>query len=333
MTSDARRKMYVQQLATQQTELAAAQSDWENCQTAKQRLKYGKEMEKILQEIEELENKLKEADKKSMISTIKIPALYRNIKKIDFKEARRIASALHEKFEGQDDGFALMMLQRATRQMGHHAMEEMLETIFGVDIQPLIGQDGGESCKIYMTDCTKLGEYTIPGFLSALSASIRDSDTRNLSKNAQVFQNTLCELLRSGDRVLILVKNWQDMAEPAIFLKWFVEDFWSCLIDEIRRVALSEYGRIRVVAMLVSEGPVKSDYLNEITQCTVENHDPCHLMEVALSDWEVDDIQKWLMDYQQLKRNESIQLAQRIHRDCEGTPQSIFYKLKDQYSI
>ena len=56
--SATRRKTYVQQLAVQQAELASVQSDWENCQTAKQRLKYGKEMEKILQEIEELENKL-----------------------------------------------------------------------------------------------------------------------------------------------------------------------------------------------------------------------------------------------------------------------------------
>ena len=56
--SETRRKTYVQQLAIQQAELAAVRDDWENCQTAKQRLKYGKDMEKILQEIEELENKL-----------------------------------------------------------------------------------------------------------------------------------------------------------------------------------------------------------------------------------------------------------------------------------
>ena len=332
MTSNTRRETYAHQLAIQQAELAAVKDDWENCQTAKQRLKYNKDIESSLNKIEELENKLKEIDKKSNVSTIKVPALDKNLKKIDFHEARRVASALHQKFEGQDDGFALMMLQRATKQMGHHAMEEMLDTIFGVDVQPLIGQSGGESCKVYMTDCTKLGEYTVPGFLSSLSDSIRDSDTRNSPKDTQIFQNTLCELLRSGDRVLILVKNWQRMSEPALFLKWFVEDFWSPLIDDIRRVVLPEYGRIRVVAMLISEGPVQSDYLNDITQCTVENHDPYHLIEIALSDWAVADIQKWLMDYQQLKRSESIQLAKQIHGDCEGTPQSIFYNLKERYS-
>jgi len=329
-----RRQFYVSQLASKQAELAAIQDDLETCQSKKQELKLKKNAEQLLKDIEELECQLSNADMGSNKLIVKSRVLDQKLRKIDFLAARRIASELKESFEAQEGGSALLLLQRTTKQMGYNCLHEMLSTIFGYEMpeEVLQGRQDG-TCKVYESNLASVA--TGGSELECLRQLFRYEGKPALCDDVdglgQEFRKSFCESRRSGDRVLILVKDWH-YVEPRSFLKWFIEGFWKPLIDEIKHCVLPEHGFIKVVAVLASGSQVHTDCLSEISLCSLDSLNSHHMIDIPLPDWTVEDIQNWLMGEQQLGRTESLRCAQRLHADSDGTPHIVCSMLRDRYS-
>jgi len=331
---DQARNFYARQLARKQAQLSAVEADLEACSSRKDELRLTRDAEQLLGEIKELEKRLSDMDMQSNDMTVKLPAIDKTLRKIDFSKAREIAFELCRNFETQDGGFALFLLQRATKQMGYYCLHEMLGTLFEHEFQESLLQANKDgSCKVYDVNLESVGAGGTE--LECLKQLLRyegiDAYHQNLAELGKTFQKSLCASLRSGDRVVLLIKDWH-YVEPKDFLDWFVKDFWKSLIDEIQHRVLPEYGRIKVVAVLASGGQISSNCLTDLTLWTSNSFEPHHIIDIPLPDWTVIDIEKWLMDVQKLGRTESNRSARRIHAESEGTPQTICSILKERYS-
>jgi hypothetical protein len=339
MMSDDRRKFYVRQHSAKQGELAAIEIDLESCGTKKQELRLRNDAERILKEIEDLNEKLKGIETESDTVRVRITALDATLKKIDFKPAREIAAYLNKTFETQDCGFALLLLQRTVKQMGEMCLSEMLEMVFGRDMQEVLSRKqndrGDGACKVYTADMASVaGGGTSVECLRLLAGYEGQSLSYDPVRLGEEFRRSFCQALRSGDRVLILVKDWH-YVEPQIFLRWFVEEFWQPLVAEVRRCVVPKYGRIKVVAVLASGGAVPVECLSEVPFCTLDSSnafEPHHLIDIPLPDWTVEDIQNWLMEVKKMEKADSLIQAQRLHADSDGTPQVVCSILKERYS-
>jgi hypothetical protein len=329
-----RRNFNNRRLASLQSELSEIEYDIETAKTNSERSKFKKDAEKILNEIDKLEALLNEDDRNSKVSGVRINALDTTLRKVDFTQARNIASQLKTVFESEDGGSTILVLQKTSKQMGYNCLDEMLSTIFEHEIQDIHIQNKIASlCKVYKAD---LASSASEGFalgclklLSGYNGPMNSSD--DVLNLGRTFRKSLCDSLRSGDRVLILVKDWH-YVEPEKFLVWFVEDFWKPLLDEVKKSVLPEYGCIKIVAVLASGGAIRSDCLSNIKLCSLDSFHPHHVIDVPLPDWTVEDIQKWFMDVQKLGRNESFRLAQQFYADSDGTPQTVCSMLKEKYS-
>lgn len=331
---DSRRKFYEGQLARKQEELAAIEADLETVSTKKQELKLQKDAEQILQEIEELGKNLSGIDVDSDESTVRATALDDTLRKVDFRDAKDIALGLKTAFDVNQDGFALLLLQRTTLQMGDYCRDEILSTIFGCYVNVDLQKEKTSSYRLCVADFAHGGTTTVGtplGFLETISGQIGCPTSLDVTGLSQKFRESLCGCLRSGDRVLILVKDWHRLTEPQSFLSWFIEEFWKPLVSEIKHSVIPEYGRIKVVAVLTSSGQIEPKYLSEVSLCTLASFNPHHLIDIPLPNWSVEDIEGWLMDVQKLKRSDSRILAQQIHDESEGKPHTVCSTLKNKY--
>jgi len=335
VTGQVRREHCVKQLARKQRSLAAVQDDLETPQSREQELSLQNRAEQLVRDIEGLEEELEGLGLSSTQPIVKAKALDQTLRKIDFSEARRIASELSRTFETQDGGTALLLLQRTTKQMGYNCLYEMISTIFEYELQEevlLQGKKDG-SCKVYKANLASVatGGTELECLKQLFSYEGQPTPHNDLMGLGQAFQKSLCGSLRSGDRVLILIQEWH-YVEPQSFLRWFIEGFWKPLIDEIKCCVLPEYGRIKVVAVLASGSQVSPDSLSEVPLYSLDSFNPHHLIDVPLPDWTVEDIEKWFMDVQKLGRTDSRRRAQQLHADSDGTPHIICSMLKEQYS-
>jgi hypothetical protein len=332
--SKSRREFYASQLSRKQLELAAIQADLETCQTKKQELKLNKDAEQLLREIDELEKTLSDLDVQSGEMTVKLPALDNTLRKIDFSEARRVASQLSDTFEAQDGGFALLLLQRTTQQMGHYCCDAMLSSIFGCEMDVTCQKYKSNPYKLNRVDFAdkKTTVGTPTGFLEKISTPGGYSSSQDLEILNQAFRESFCNSLSSGDQILFQVKDWHSVMEPKSFLRWFVEDFWKPLLDQVKRYVFPRCGRIKIVAVLTSNCPISPDYLSEVTLCPLDSWNPHHMIDVPLPNWTIADVQKWLMEVQKLDRSESLSVAEEIDAESGGIPHIICSSLRERYS-
>ena len=332
--SEARRQFLSKQLARKQEELAAIEADLETVSTKKQELKLKKDADQILQEIEGWEKQLSAIDIHSDESTVRTTALDDTLRKVDFRDAKEIALGLKTAFDADQGGFALLFLQRTTLQMGDYCRDEMLTSIFECYVNVALQKEENSSYRLCVADFAYGGTTTVGtplGFLETISGQIGCPTSQDLTGLSQKFRESLCGCLRSGDRVLILVKDWHRLTEPQSFLSWFVEEFWKPLVSEIKRSVIPECGRIKVVAVLTSGSQIEPRYLSEVSFCTLNSFNPHHLIDIPLPNWSVQDIEDWLMDVQKLRRSDSRILAQQIHDESEGKPHTVCSTLKNKY--
>jgi hypothetical protein len=225
-------------------------------------------------------------------------------------------------------------LQRTVKQLGEVCLYEILTTVFGRDMQEILlksKKDG--SCKVYTANLASVvtGGTSLECLKLLSGYEGQPTSHHDMLSLGERFRKSLCETLRSGDRVLILIKDWHRV-EPQVFLSWFMTEFWQPLISDIQRLVFPEYGRIKVIAVLASGSQVPLECLSGVPFCSIESFTPQHILDVPLPDWTVDDIEKWYMDVQKLGRTESRRLANQLHADSDGTPQTICSVLKERHS-
>jgi hypothetical protein len=327
------RNFYEKQLARKHQELAKIEQQIETSLNSVDEGKLIKSGEQVLLTISELDEKLAAIGTKEKSETFSITDFKSTLRKIDFQEARGIAQKLHTQFQNQELGMAVFLLQKSRKQMGEYCLDEMLSTIFKSNIQNVFlkAKDGGNYVS-HIVGGDDVYEKTALGFLRKISESNGIEVAENLLTLNQAVRRLFCSSLRSGDCLLILIKDFHvtdDSQGFVDFATWFLQDFWKLLIDEIQKEVLPKYGRIKVIAVLTSSSMIDEAYLKSLDFGNINKFNPYQLLDIPLPDWNKSDIESWLIEFQRMERCDSQKKAQSAYDGSDGTPQTICSTLQE----
>ncbi|MBD2458494.1 hypothetical protein H6G80_31065 [Nostoc sp. FACHB-87] len=326
MVANNRRKFYSSQLANKQKELAAVESQLIGTLSKADELKLNNQAEAILETIDELEAKLKELDSKEENSNVRHLSLEKSFQKIDNELGKKIAKAVNSQL-GDNSGAILLFLQRFTKQKGLYCLNEVLDLMIS---DRKIGNDIIGDFRPYSINLeSPVSEFNETEFSKRLSSHLSQDLETPLYKSIKI----LCSSLQGGSTIFIKIENWDSVPDKAEFLNWFIENFWNVLIDELE-VVFQEYSKIRFIVALIAKSQVfpdcscLSDYF-----CFQNTFDCRKIVELPLPDWTVEDIRNWLIKFQGFSNSRSLQLANQIHSESEGTPSVVCSILENKFKI
>lgn len=336
ITSNRRREFYTKQLARLEEELAAVESDMETAPDERSELKLNKQAEKLLVEIESVEKKLAEFDSESLDQNIRDRSLEKILQKINFLKAKSTASLIKERLS-QEGGSILFFLQKSKKQMGHYCVEEVLSVLLGDQI--VDGQVVGAYRRYSIDLDSAISQCNETEFLIRLASHLNVSTSLDKKDSYEELSRQLREKIKSsiddGTTIFLEVRGVDELLESSDFLLWFICEFWTPLIDEV--TVVSQKYKSKFIVALIADSHVLSDCSPDYF-CDNHSIDCYKLLELPLPNWSIDDIHDWLVRFRTLSAKvkqktdaELRKVAQKVHRDSEGTPQNICANLRELF--
>ena len=319
------REFWVRRLTAKQQELALVEAQLEEETNLGDEDKLLKKAERLLKEIETANNKISELDKNDTNSNVSHLSLEKSFQKIDNDLAKEIAQSIKNRF-GDNSGAILIFLQRSTKQKGSYCINEFLDLI--ISDRKIGGEILGDF-RPYPVDLgSSISNFNEAEFTERLGSQLSPNSEETLDK----IIKKLCSSLRGGSTVFIKVQKWDSVIEKKKFLDWFMKNFWEKVIGELDSV-FQKYSKIRFIVVLIAKSKVFSDCCSLDYFCSKDTFDPRKILELPLSDWNVDDIKGWLKLVQGLSDEESQRLAQQYYEESEGTPDTICSILEREFKV
>ncbi|MEP0889039.1 hypothetical protein [Leptolyngbya sp. FACHB-16] len=328
-----RREFYIQQRARKEEELAAIESQLEGTLSSVHEIKLNREAENILKKIEELDEKLRELDAGCNSSAnVRELNIERTFSKIDFHRARKIASNLHYNLKN-DGGAVLFFIQKSKKQMGHYCVDEVLNIIMGDQV--IDGQIYGDYRRFSIDLGSAISEYNEVELLTRLASYFNLEPVADLSQLTEALRREICASLSVGCTLFFEIRSLDDLIERESFLRWFLKEFWQPLVSTLD--ALKSKYRSKVIVAVMADSQILSDCPMAYF-CDEQDFDPGKFLELPVPDWTMQDIRDWLIRFgsvfdrtRSLTEQDIEQIARRIHRDSEGTPESVCLRLRERF--
>jgi len=328
-----RRDFYIQQRARKEEELAAIEAQLEGTLSAVQEIKLHREAENILKKIEELDEKLRELDAETTSTPhVRELNIERTFSKIDFHRARKIATGIHHDLK-KEGGAVLFFVQKAKKQMGQYCVDEVLNILMGDQI--IDGQIYGDYRRFSIDLGSAISEYNEAELLTRLASYFNLEVTSDLSQVSKALRHEICASLSVGCTLFFEIRSLDDLIEQESFIHWFLQDFWQPLVAAVD--TLKGHYRSKVIFALMADSQILADCsLNYF--CEEQSFNPGKILELPVPDWTVQDIRDWLIRFgnvfdrtRTLTEQDIDQIARRIHRDSEGTPESVCLRLRERF--
>lgn len=328
-----RRDFYAKQLSQIDEKLAAVESDLDSEVNSEKRLTLTKRAEVLLTEREKIEVKLAELDSENSDRNVRDRGLEKILQKIDFTQAKKNASLIRDRLK-KDGGSVLLFLQKSKKQMGHYCVEEVINVIMGDQV--IDGQVVGSYRRIPVDLGSAISQCNETEFLIRLASHFNIQEE---STDIKVLSQKLREKIRAsidcGTTIFLEINSLDDLLEKEGFLKWFIEEFWKPLIDEV--TAISKKYRSKLIVALIADSQILPDRPSAYF-CDDKTLDFYKMLELSLPNWTVDDIYDWLILFrsvlpgmQEKTESELVQIAKKIYRDSEGTPESVCVSLREKF--
>lgn len=319
-------------LAKHEEELIAVENDLAKATTDVDRLKHQRVYEDLLAKIENLDAELDALDADSPDANVRDRSLEKTLQKLDFVEAKKTAGLIKDKLS-QDGGAVLFFLQKTRKQMGRFCIEEVLNVILGDQI--IDGQVVGAFRRYSVDLDSAISQFNEAEFLIRLASYFEVEESDDLAELSQQLREKIRASIDEGTTIFLEIKSLDELLEQAEFLKWFIQDFWQPLIDEV--AAVSRKYKSKFIVALVADSQILAECSPEYF-CERGDFDCYRLLELVLPDWSVDDIYDWLIKFRvvypklQGKNDQALKrIAKKIHRDSEGTPQNVCANLQEQF--
>ena len=327
-----RRDFYTKQCSRLENELAAIEADLESAPRAVDRLRLKSDAERVLAEIEETEKQLVELDSQHPDQGVRDRGLEKILQKIDFKKAKKAASLVKDRLN-EDGGAVLFFLQKSKKQMGQYCVEEVINVIMGDQI--VDGQVVGAYRRIPVDLGSAISQYNEAEFLIRLASYFKIEESNNLTVLSKQLRETIRSSIDSGTTIFLEIKSLDDLLEQEEFLGWFIAEFWKPLIDEV--TAVSKKYKSKFIVALIADSQILSD-CSPAYFCKEEAFDCYKMLELPLPNWTIDDIHYWLIRFRTLSAEmrektdaELKQVARKIYRDSDGTPESVCVSLQGKF--
>lgn len=307
-------------------------SDLESALDSESQLAFTNRAEELLRQIDYMETKLAELDSDNSDPNVRDRNLEKILQKIDFVKAKETASLVKEKLD-KEGGSVLFCIQKSKKQMGHYCVEEIINVIMGEQI--IDGKVVGNYRRIPIDLGSAISQYNEVEFLVRLASYFDVESSDDLLKLSKQLRSKIRSSIDSGTTIFLEIKNLDDLLEKEGFLSWFVEQFWQPLIDEV--MAVSKKYKSKFIVVLIANSQLLTECSLDYF-CDGDSFDWYKMLELPLPNWAVEDIQDWLIrfhtlsSYMKSKTDTDLQqVARRIHRESEGTPESVCVSLREQF--
>ena len=330
--SSSQRAFYTKRIAQLEEKYAAVMRDLDSATSSEQELSFQKRAENLSAQIDELDGKLTQLDSQHPDQGIRDRSLEKVLQKIDFKKAKETASLIKDRL-CEDGGSVLFFLQKSKKQMGHYCVEEVLNVIMGDQI--VDGQVVGAYRRIPVDFGAAISQCNEAGFLNSLASYLNIEESSNLAALSKQLRETVRSSIDSGTTIVLEIKSLDDLLEKEAFLGWFIAEFWKPLIDEV--TAVSKKYKSKFIVALIADSQILPDCPPDYF-CQVEAFDCYKMLELPLPNWTIDDIHDWLIRFRTLSAEmkekteaDLKRVARNIHRDSEGTPESVCVSLREKF--
>ncbi|MDB9526278.1 hypothetical protein PN498_09800 [Oscillatoria sp. CS-180] len=327
-----RRAHYSRRLAQLMDELAAVESDIETAPDALTQGRLEKKAEKLLDKIDDVEVNLAKFDADSPQANVRDRSQEKTLQKLDFVQAKKTAGLIRDQLS-QDGGAVLFFLQKTRKQMGRFCIEEVLNVILGDQI--IDGKVVGAYRRYSVDLDSAISQLNEAEFLIRLASYFKIEESEDLETLSQQLREKIRTSIDEGTTIFLEIRSLDELIEQADFLRWFIQDFWQPLIDDV--AAVSQKYKSKFIVALIADSQMRLNCSTEYF-CEPGDLDCYKFLELPLPDWSVDDIYDWLITFrtvypklrgkngQDLKR-----IAAKIHRASEGTPQNVCANLQEQF--
>lgn len=146
----------------------------------------------------------------------------------------------------------------------------------------------------------------------------------DLTGHTQAIIQKICGSLYIGGRLLVVIRQWEDFANHAATLNWFLHDFWRPLVQAFRQHENRLRARLIVVIMADPPilGPDQADHC-----CELADFHEQKIVHLRLRPWTRMELEEWLEEYygkghtlEKLKR-----YAQTIYESSNGGLPPLIY--------
>lgn len=326
-----RRKNYAMRLAQLEAELAAAQAEWGSADSVA-RVRLDRKIEQFLQDAEYYEQRLRELDSQSSSPGVPENNIEKFLCTIDRKQARKKTADIRDKLR-REGGAALFFLQRSKKQMGSYCVEEIFNLVMADQRCDGEMQGGYKRCPVDLNSA--ISQCDSRELLIRLAGHYdldEIADSEELSKR---LTERISSSIGEESATFIEIRGIDRLLEQENFFKWFIEQFWKSLIDQIKLTSSAH--RSKVVITLIADSQIfhrcPSNYF-----CDDSAFDCYKMVELPLPDWTVDDVYSWLNPLRrQFKRTQWLsdeeieRFAEKICRDSEGIPKLICSSLREEF--
>ena len=330
---ETRKEHYENCLALKKQELSAVFAQIGSTINNVDAVKLNRKAEEILLEIDDLEGKISQLKASKSNLNIIERKLEKSFQKIDYSETKRFAGLIKKQFDC-DGGAILLFLQRNKKQLGKYCVEELIYVLMNNQI--IDGKIEGDY-KRYPIDIGNVNYLpSKAGFIQGISEHLGIDSSSDLEEALTQIRRCIYSSLSIGSTIFFEIKGINKLTDKEEFLNWFLGNFWQPLIDEIN--ILLKQNKNKVIAALIADSQFPINCSSSIEFCHESILTPDKIIEISLSDWTFYDIYNWLIWFKnlsdqsaQMTLKEIEKMAQEIHDESEGTPESVCLRLRERF--
>jgi hypothetical protein len=236
--------------------------------------------------------------------------------KLDFMRARSIVAELLHRF-GQQGYVVLFVIQRSLLMGGElcvAAIRELLED----------STSDFKHWQIAFTD--QADEWVLINRLANYVNEVSASTSRDLKVSMQHVVSKIMGSIQGGSTVFIELANCDLLRPPERVFPWFLQDFWSQVVDDFRCIA-EQWRAVKLVVVMSADDVVPPVILSSpLRTRTVDQFKSGSIIELPLRRWTQEEIGNWLGSYySQLKRAEIEGIAQSVYNASAGGTPNVAY--------
>jgi len=242
-----------------------------------------------------------------------------DLPQIDFDEVMEEVRVLIRSFR-QERGDVLLLLQESLSMSGDLCLRRVRE-----EFKRGTGDFKPYDLEFYSGD--DLNEY---GWLEQLGRYVGLEASSKPEELAKLVIEKLCQSVKSGSTIFLEIRKWDDLPCQEETLAWFMEYFWSPLVDCLDD--RTKYPRVKFIATIVVDDELSSACFKQ--KCLCEETAPFRWLKLPLRNWTQEEIQEWLECYPGIGNPRSIKLSERFYKASkQGIPSMVCQALEKELML
>lgn len=281
-----KRKRWERQLADLQAEINALEDELSYERDSSSRIRIKRKIQEREKEYEDTERNLVELENKNANQS-HLDFQSRLIK-INFIKALQIFEKIVNQFDSKADG-AIFFFQNSHAMEGNYCVSRIRDILKDntgdfkhLSISPQIGEG--------------LNQFELLGAIGSYFGCILENEHPETQKYAERIIDTICGSIQGGSTIFLELQHFDFSESQEEVLVWFIRHFWKPLKDKVIEVC-SAYSKIKFLFFINMDKLIAQELKNSSIFCTDDGFSYDKILELPLTNWSVEEIKDWLVDF------------------------------------